>query len=166
MISAPAAANLRICVSLREVAADAHALGRTPPAGEVLPWFGCPSTGWARERLATVDRSLRPLDPFGVERLDRIRRPLDERLRIVGRREVGEHVVGERPWVATLRAADADAKPHELRRLQVLGDRAKAVVPAEPSADLEREAAEVEVAFVVHDEDGVRIELVEPLRSA
>ena len=102
--------------------------------------------------VAPVDLDLRLLDALGVERLDRVRGARDERFRVLVRLEVREHPVRERPRIAALGPADADAKPQELLRLQVLRDRAQAVVTREAAAHLELEAAELEVALVVDDE--------------
>jgi hypothetical protein len=77
------------------------------------------------------------------------------------RLEVGEHVVGERAGVATAGTADADAQSQEVLGLQVLRDRAEAVVAAEPAAEAKLETSALEVALVVHDEHGVGIELEE-----
>ena len=82
--------------------------------------------------LAPVDRALRLLDAFGVELLDRVGGARDESLCVVLRLEVGEDVVRERARIASLRAADPDAQAQEVRRLQVLRDRAQAVVPESP----------------------------------
>ena len=71
------------------------------------------------------------------------------------RREVRQHPVGQRPRVPSLRAADADAKPQKLLRLQMLRDRAQAVVAGETAAEPQLEPAELEIALVVHDEDGL-----------
>jgi hypothetical protein len=78
------------------------------------------------------------------------------------RPEVRQHEVGERPWVAPLRPAHADPQAPELLRAQVLGDRAQAVVPGEPTADARLQPPEVEVTLVVNDEHALRRELVEP----
>ena len=51
------------------------------------------------------------------------------------RLEVREDVIGERPRVAALRAADADAQAKEVLRLQMRRDRAEAVVTAEAAGD-------------------------------
>src|SRR3954469_885406 len=99
-----------------------------------------------------VDARLRALEAFGVELLDGICGTRDQRVGVVVRREVGEDVVGERPRVAPLRTSDADAEVHEVRRLQVLRDRAQAVVAGQAAAELQLEAAEIEVALVVDDE--------------
>ena len=82
----------------------------------------------ARARLAAVDLKLRLLDAVGDEQLDRIRRARDEVVRIVVRLEVREHPVGERPRIAALRAADADPQAEEVRRAELLRDRAQPVV--------------------------------------
>src|SRR5258706_503132 len=75
--------------------------------------------------------------------------------------EVGEDVVGERPGVASAGPADADAEPEEVLRLQVLRDRAEAVVSAEPATEAQLEPPSIEVALVVDDEHGVGVELEE-----
>src|SRR5262249_45309442 len=54
----------------------------------------------------------------------------------------------------------------EVLCLQVLRDRAEPVVAREAAADLELEAAEVEVALVVHHEHFARLDLVEARGSA
>jgi hypothetical protein len=56
-----------------------------------------------------IETVLCRLEALGVEGLDRVRRPGDERLGILVRLEVGEHPVCERAPVATLGTADADA---------------------------------------------------------
>src|SRR6478752_9622547 len=116
--------------------------------------------------LAPVDLDLGLLDALGVERLDRVCGARDERFCVLVRLEVREHPVRERPRVAARGPADTDAKPQELLRLQVLRDRPQAVVTREAAAQPELKAPELEVALVVHDEDGVGIDLEEGRRRA
>ena len=66
--------------------------------------------------------------------------------------EVGEHPVGERARVAALRPADADAEAEEVLRLEVLRDRAQAVVAGEAAAEPHLQPARLEVRLVVDDE--------------
>src|SRR5436189_1940085 len=56
------------------------------------------------------------------------------------------------PRIASLRAADADTKAEEVRRAELLRDRAQAVVPGESSPHLQLEPAEIEVALVRSEE--------------
>ena len=80
--------------------------------------------------------------------------------------EAREHIVGERPRIAAFRSPDADAQAKKVLRLQMLRDRAQAVVAGEAAALARLQAAEIEIAFVVDDEDRVGRDLVEPRRSA
>ena len=77
------------------------------------------------------------------------------------RLEIGEHAVGERAAVAAPGPADADAEPEELRRAEVLRDRAQPVVAGEAAAEARLETPGLEVALVVDDEHRVRLELEE-----
>ena len=78
--------------------------------------------------LAAVDGALSLFEALGVELLDRIGRARDQVLRVVVRLEVGEDVVGEGARIAALGSADADSQSQKVRRLQVLRDRAQALV--------------------------------------
>ena len=109
----------------------------------------------------SVELPLRRVEPLGVERLDRVGGAGDDRRGVLVRLEVGEHVVGERAPVAAPGPADADAQPQEVRRAEVLRDRAQAVVAGEAAAEPRLEPAGLEVALVVDDEDRVGLELVE-----
>src|SRR5947208_2037452 len=95
------------------------------------------------------------------ERTPRLGRAGDDRLRVVMRLEVREHVVGEGASVAVLGPADADAEPQEILRSEGPRDRAQAVVSPEAAAAARLEPAEIEVALVVDDEDRVRLDLEE-----
>src|SRR5215218_7447175 len=87
----------------------------------------------ASQPLNLVEPRLSAIEALGVERLDRVGRARDDRLRVLVRLEVREDEVGERPPVAALRTADADPQPEKLLRPEMLRDRAQAVVPREPA---------------------------------
>src|SRR3954471_11990243 len=108
-----------------------------------------------------VDAALCRLEPLGIEGLDRVGGARHERLCVVVWLEIREDVVRERARVAALRAADSDPEAHELLCPEVLRDRAQPVVPREPAAEPYLEAAEVQVALVVHHEHRVGVDLEE-----
>src|SRR5688500_9939263 len=116
-------------------------------------------TGNASRRLSMV--ALRPLvkaalgglEALAGDRLDCVGGAGHDRLGVVVRREIREHVVGERPWVAALGPAHADAQTEEVLPAELLRDRAEAVVPREPAAGARLEPSEVEIAFVVDDQE-------------
>src|SRR5581483_4706616 len=105
-------------------------------------------------------------DRLGDEAFDGVGGALDERAGVVVRLEVREDVVRERARVAALGPTDADAQAREVLRLQMLRDRAQPIVTREPAAALHLDAAEVEVALVVHDEHVLRLDLEERGRRA
>src|SRR6266540_2484191 len=59
-------------------------------------------------RSSAIHGRLRTLEPVGVELLDGIGSACDQGLGVILQREVGEDVVGERAWIAALRAAHTD----------------------------------------------------------
>src|SRR5262249_31076186 len=116
-------------------------------------------------RPSSVELALRRLEPLGVERLDRLGSAPDERLGVLMRLEVGQHVVREVAPVAAAGPADADAEAQEVRRAEVLRHRAEPVVAREAAAAPSLQAPELEIALVVDDEDRVRLDLVELRRG-
>src|ERR1051325_2221658 len=78
-----------------------------------------------------VEPRLRALEPLGVERLDRLGGPGDDRLGVLVRLEVREDEVGQRARIAAAGPTDADAQAEKVLRPEVLRDRAEAVVPGE-----------------------------------
>ena len=112
-------------------------------------------------RTPGVDGALRRLEPLGVEHLDGVGGLPNEPFRVLVGAEVGEHPVGERARIAAPGAPHADAQAEELRRAEMLRDRAHPVVTGSAAAQAGLQPAELEVALVVDDEDGVRLELEE-----
>src|SRR5581483_8405294 len=111
--------------------------------------------------LNLVEPALGGLEPLRVERLDGVRGARDDRLGVLVRLEVREHPVGEVAPVAAPGPPDADAQAQEVRRAEMPRDRAQAVVPGEAAAPPRLEAARLEVALVVDDEDRAGLELEE-----
>ena len=89
----------------------------------------------------------------------------DERVRVLVRLEVREQIVGEGSTIAAAGPPHADTQPHEVGGGKLLRDRTEAVVSGEAAAAAGLQAAELEIALVVHDEDRVRLELEEPCRG-
>src|SRR3954466_14701966 len=108
----------------------------------------------------SVEAALRRLEPVRGERLDRVGGAGDDRAGVVVGLEVGEHVVGEVARVAAAGTPDADAQAQELLRSELSRDRAQPVVPGEPTPEARLQAAEVEVALVVDDEQRIQRHLV------
>src|ERR671910_2577289 len=103
---------------------------RVPPGNIVAPQL-------------LVKTSLSRLEAVAGDRLDRVGRAGHDRLRVVVRLEVREHVVGERARVATLGAAHTDSQAEKLLRAELLCDRPEPVVTCEPAARSRLEAAEI-----------------------
>src|SRR6266511_3449970 len=106
---------------------------------------------------ASVERCLRLLEPALDHRV--------ERVDVLVRLEVGEDVGGGIAAVAAARTSDADAQPQELRRAELLRDRAQSVVAREPAAEADLQAARFEVELVVYHEDRAGLELEEASRG-
>src|SRR5205814_4649373 len=104
---------------------------------------------------------LRLLEPFGVELLDGVGSPRDERVGVFVRSEIREHVIGRLTRIPAPRAADADAQAQELRSLEMCGDRAKPVVARQATTAASLQASRLEIDLVVDDEDRVGLELEE-----
>ena len=113
-----------------------------------------------------MNAALGGLETLAGDRLDRVGRARDDRLGVVVRVEVREHVVGERTRVAAPGPAHADAQTEEVLRAEFLGDRPEAVVAGEPATRARLQAPEVEVSLVVHDQQLLRRHLEEARRPA
>src|SRR5205085_7550319 len=101
------------------------------------------------------------VETTGGEGFDRVSRPAHDCSDVGELIEVGEDIVRDRPAVAPLRPADADAQAQEVLSSERLRDRAQAVVTRKTAAEADLEPAHREVDVVVDDEERAGIDLEE-----